>query len=65
LDKFSNGYFSFKFRSEDSEEDDDDIVGFDGRAKVNSIKDSVVKPAAVKTAIQEEDGDDDVDIDNI
>lgn len=51
--------------SEDSEEDDD-IVGFDDRAKIDSLKNNVVKPIA-KPVIQDDDDDDgeELDIDDI
>lgn len=49
--------------SEDSEEDDD-IVGFDDRAKIDSLKNNVVKPIA-KPVIQEDDDGEELDIDDI
>jgi translation initiation factor 5 len=52
--------------SEDSEDDDVEI-GFDDRAKVDSLKNNVVKPAAATKPAAKADDDDDeeLDIDNI
>lgn len=50
--------------SEDSEEEDDEVeIGFDDRAKVDSLKSNVVKPAAAKV-VEDDDGDD-LNIDDI
>lgn len=50
--------------SEDSEDDDVEI-GFDDRAKVDSLKNNVVKPApAVKKPVEDDDGEE-LDIDDI
>lgn len=52
---------------EESEEDsEDEVVGFDDRAKVDSLKSNVVKVAPVKKLVEDDDdGDDALDIDNI
>lgn len=49
--------------TEDSEDDEVEI-GFDDRAKVDSLKNNVVKPAAVKKPAEDDD-DEELDIDNI
>jgi translation initiation factor 5 len=48
--------------SEDSE--DDDIIDFDDRAKVDSLKNNVVKPV-VKKPVEDDDEGEELDIDNI
>jgi translation initiation factor 5 len=49
--------------SEDSE-DDDDIVGFDDRVKMDSLKNNIVKPTA-KPVVQDDDDGEELDIDDI
>lgn len=49
--------------SEDSEDDDVEI-GFDDRAKVDSLKNNMVKPVVVKKKVDDDD-DEELDIDNI
>lgn len=51
--------------SEDSEESDDDAISFDDRAKVDSLKNNVVKPTAPKPVVQDEEDGEELDIDNI
>lgn len=50
--------------SEESEEDDDVEIGFDDRAKTDSLKNNVVKPAAAKKPVEDDFGEE-LDIDNI
>lgn len=51
--------------SEDSEEDDEVEIGFDDRAKVDLLKNNVVKPAAPAKKHVDDDEDEELDIDNI
>lgn len=52
--------------SENSEEDDDVEIGFDDRAKVDSLKNNVVKPAApVAKRVVDDDDDEELNIDDI
>lgn len=54
--------------SEDSEEEDDDVeIGFDDRAKVDSLSSNAVKPApaAVKKPVDDDEDGEELDIDNI
>lgn len=50
--------------SEDSEDDDVEI-GFDDRAKLDSLKNNMVKPVAVKKPVDDDDDEQELDIDNI
>lgn len=52
--------------SEDSEDDDEVEIGFDDRAKIDSLKNNMVKPAApvVKKPV-DDDENEELDIDNI
>lgn len=51
--------------SEDSEEDDEVEIGFDDRAKVDSLKNNVVKPVVIAKKPVDNDEDEELDIDNI
>lgn len=55
--------------SEDSEEDDDEVeIGFDDRAKVDSLKSNAVKPvapAAATAAVADDDDGEELNIDDI
>jgi translation initiation factor 5 len=53
--------------TEDSEQDDDDVeIGFDDRAKADSLASNAVKPAApAKKPVDEDEDGEELDIDNI